>query len=493
MLSPDYLESAANDILKLYDQLEESILQDIVRRIVKTDFVTDTAKWQLDQLQNSGMVYQDALNEIAKITGKSEAELKKLFDVAAVESLSYDNKVYEAAGLTPIAIKQSPAMLQTLTAGLQKTAGSLKNLTLTTALASQSAYINFSNQAYMQIISGAFDYAQAIRQAIQQAAWHGSEVLYPTGHRDKLDVAVRRTVLTGVNQTMSKVSLANAADMGSGLVRVTAHSGARPSHEVWQGKVYSLNGPTEKYSDFYVVTGYGTGAGLCGWNCRHNFYPFIEGVDEEIYSAADLKEMNAAKYEYNGKKYTEYEVSQMQRGMERQIRQTRRELAGYDTAMKETLFDELKAPLQKDFNIAAVKLKGQESALNDFLKQTNFRNQTERLQVAGFGRSVSRQAVVINQKVQSYNKLIGVTTSTGISVTALSPHLGLRAIERNVSVGDIKDALIKPLDFGKIRTDASQQFIGEKATAVINTESGKLVTTWPTKSKTAEKLKRRKS
>lgn len=493
MLSPHYLESVANDLLRLYDQLEESILQDIVRRIVKTDFVTDTAKWQLEQLQNSGTVYQDTLDKIAKITGKSEAELIKLFNEAAVESLSYDNQVYEAAGLTPIDIKQSPAMLQTLTAGLQKTAGSLKNLTLTTALASQSAYINFSNLAYMQIISGAFDYAQAIRQAIQQAAWQGAEVLYPTGHRDKLDVAVRRTVLTGVNQTVSKVSLDNAVNMGTGLVRVTAHSGARPSHDAWQGKIYSLNGPTEQYGDFYASTGYGTGDGLCGWNCRHNFYPYIEGVDEEMYSAADLREMNSAKYEYNGKKYTEYEVSQMQRTMERRVRQTRRELTGYDTAIKETLFDELKAPLQNDFNIAAVQLKGQEAALKDLLKQTGFRNQTERLQVAGFGRSVSRQAVVINQKVQSYNKLIGVTTSTGISVTALSPHLGLRAIERNVSVGDIKDALIKPLDFGKIRADASQQFIGEKATAVINTESGKLVTTWPTKRKTAEKLKRRKS
>lgn len=400
MLSPDYLESISDDILKIYDQLEDSILKDVIRRIVKTDYVTDTAKWQLEQLQNSGMVYQDAMTQISKITGKSDAELKSLFEEAAVENLKYDNEIYQAAGLTAIPLSQSPAMLQMLTAGLTKTSGTLRNLTMTTATAAQTAYINASNLAYMQVSSGAFSRTEAIKNAIRQAAWQGSSVLYPSGHVDQLDVAVRRATLTGVNQTMANVSIANMENMGTDLVQVTAHSGARPSHAEWQGKVYSLSGTTEKYGDFYKETGYGTGDGLCGWNCRHNFYPFIEGIDEEMYSASDLEKLNEAKYEYNGKKYTEYEVTQRQRAMERNIRQTRRELIAYDTAMKETLFDELKDSIKSDFNITAVKIKGQESALKNLLKQTGIRNKTDRLQVAGFGRSISQKAVAASKRLE---------------------------------------------------------------------------------------------
>ena len=138
---------------------------------------------------------------------------------------------------------------------------------------------------------------------------------------------------------------------------------------------------------------------MCGWNCRHSFYPYFEGVDEEIYSAADLEEMNRAKYDYNGKKYTEYEISQMQRAMERKIRETKRELIGYDVALNENLFDELKDEIKLDFNAAAVKLKDQEEKLKDLVAQTGFRNKADRLQVAGFGRSLSQKAVAADNKV----------------------------------------------------------------------------------------------
>ncbi len=417
MLSPNYLEGVADDILEIYYQLEDSILKDVVRRIVKTSYITETAKWQLEQLQNAGMVYTDTIKQIAKVTGKSEAALKVIFEDAAVGALHFDNTVYEAAGLSPIPLAQSPAMLQMLTAGLTKTAGSMSNLTLTTANMAQSAYISASNLAYMQVQSGAFSYTQAIREAIKTAAWQGSEVLYPSGHKDKLDVAIRRAVLTGVNQTTAKVSLANAEDMGADLVRVTAHSGARPDHAIWQGKIFSLRGRTETYDDFYITTGYGTGSGLCGWNCRHNFYPYIEGVDEEIYSAADLEEMNRAKYNYNGKKYTEYEISQMQRAMERKIRETRRELIGYDVALNENLFDKLKNEINLDFNAAAVKLKDQEAKLKDLVTQTGFRNKTDRLQVAGFGRSLSQKAVAANKKSLAFSGGSGIINTGGISGT----------------------------------------------------------------------------
>ena len=120
--------------------------------------------------------------------------VRALFEDAGVETVRFDNRIYHENGLTPVDIRQSPAMRQTLEAGYRKTLGTMKNLTLTTANTSQTAYINACNQAYMQITSGAFSYQEAIRQAVQKTAQNGVKVLYPSGHTERIDVAVRRAV-----------------------------------------------------------------------------------------------------------------------------------------------------------------------------------------------------------------------------------------------------------------------------------------------------------
>ena len=180
----------------------------------------------------------------------------------AVENMKLDAKIYRAAGRAP-PLKLSPAALQVLQAGIYKTHGSLQNITMTTAVSSQQAYIQAAAKAEMQVTSGAFDYATAIKNAVKQAAREGVTVMYLSGHMDKLDVAVRRAVLTGANQTAAAISLAYADDMQCDLVETSAHAGARPSHAVWQGKVFSRSGQHRKYPAFVSSTGYGTGPGLC--------------------------------------------------------------------------------------------------------------------------------------------------------------------------------------------------------------------------------------
>ena len=73
--------------------------------------------------------------------------------------------------------------------------------------------------------------------------------------------------------------------------------------------------------DFVQATGYGTGAGLCGWNCRHTFWPCYPQLgDPPTWTEESLAQLNARDIEYNGKKYTRYEISQMQRSRERNVR-----------------------------------------------------------------------------------------------------------------------------------------------------------------------------
>ena len=192
-------------------------------------------------------------------------------------------------------------MMKLLQAGIDKTGRDLSNLTLTTAIRAQDAYYNAVNLAYMQVSSGTLSYQEAIKRAILSVAKEGASVLYPSGRSDKVDVAIRRAVLTGVNQTAAKMSEAYCDEAHCDYVETTAHSGARPDHEKWQGKVFCRSGKDKKYPPF-SETGYGTGAGLCGWNCRHSFHAFFPGISAPAYTKAMLNDYKAKKYEYNGKK-----------------------------------------------------------------------------------------------------------------------------------------------------------------------------------------------
>lgn len=395
MLLPEYYSHVADDLIKLYTDLDNAIISDITRRIVKNGEMTETAKWQLKQLQESGMVYDDVITEIANRTNSTQDQVRTLFEKSGVEAVKNDNVVYKAAGLEGI-IRLSPAATQVLNAGYMKCSGDLSNLTLTTVNTAQQAYITACNNAYMQISSGAFDYNTAIRNAVKAAAVEGTEVLYPSGHRDKLDVAVRRSVLTGIGQTCRQLSFINAQDMGCDLMEITAHSGARPSHAEWQGQLVSLSG-RKGYLSLKDI-GYGTGDGFGGWNCRHDWYPFFEGISSRNYNDERLREMNAKNIEYNGKKYTEYEISQIQRKFERDIRSLKREAVAYDTARNNAPNDILRQQFSDDFTAASVKLKNKERQLSDFLEKTGQLPDNARTQVLGFGRSVSQKAVWAEKK-----------------------------------------------------------------------------------------------
>lgn len=278
MLDPEYLDSCSDQLLALIDELTTAIIGDISRRIVKTKQITDTSKHQAYVLQNSGVVYQDAIKRIGQVSGYTDREVKRLFEESGVKNIKNESVIYKRAGKKPIELHQSEEMQKILNANFRKTKGEISNLTLTTANKAQSAYINTCNSAMLKVQTGAFSYDKAIADAIKEAAVQGTEVLYPSGHTDKLDVAVRRSVLTGVNQSAAQLNLEYAKEMDCDYVETTAHSGARPEHEVWQGKVFCISGKDPKYPPFYESTGYGTGPGLCGWNCRHNFYAFIPGV-----------------------------------------------------------------------------------------------------------------------------------------------------------------------------------------------------------------------
>ncbi len=417
MLTPEQLAHCADDIVNLYAQLEEEIVRDIARRIAKTGTMTDTGIWQAQHMQELGTLHSEVLSSVAKYSDKTESELKKLFEDAGVTATEYDNEIYRQNGLNPKSLKVSDVQMQLLEAGFRKTQGNLSNLTLTTAVSSQTSFINACSLAELKASSGAFTPQQAIADAIKQVAQDGAYVIYPSGHRDRLDVAVRRNVMTGIGQTTGQICLSNAQELGCDLMEITAHAGARPSHAAWQGQIVSLSGQRGYLSLSDI--GYGTGDGFKGWNCRHDWYPYFEG-SSRMYSAKDLEELNAKNIEYpDGSMHTLYEAEQQQRAFERKIRATKRTLAACDEALNNLSDEELLQKLEKNFSHYSVKLKRQESELNSFCNKTGLLKDNSRSQAYGFGRSTAQKAVWRKKKTvaKSAEKSIIKTISKSVKIS----------------------------------------------------------------------------
>ena len=408
MLTPEYLASCMNTLLGMYDELNTAIVEDIARRIVKTGVVTESAKWQAKQLQEAGGTLDWTIKQVSGVTGWSDTEIERLFREAGVKSINNDAQPLIRAGLN-VTKNLSESMADRLFAEILKTQGNVNNLTMTTGVTAKNLYLEATTMAHMKVSSGAFSYQEAIRQAVKYAATDGSMVLYANGGSTMLDVAVRRSVLTGVNQTAAVLTEIYAGDIGAEYYETTAHAGARPTHEEWQGQVFKIEGDTSEYPNFEEVTGYGTAGGLCGVNCRHSFHPFFPGISESAYSKELLSQYNERRYEYDGEELTDYECSQVQRGMERKIREHKRTLASYNAAMLEE--PSLEESMRAAFQAESVKLKRKEKQLKEFCGQTGRKVDTFRTQViahkdssgriVGFNRSVSQKAVWANRKART--------------------------------------------------------------------------------------------
>lgn len=478
MLTPEYLKNVPESMVELYSGAEIAILEDMARRINGFDMFIPSAQYQMKVLEEMGALRENIIAELANRTGKSQKELMAIMKEAGMKSLTADEAVYKAAGLSSSPLASSVAIKEVLEAGYQKTNGLFKNLTMTTAKTATKQFENALDKAYMQISSGAIDSDTAIKNAVKSLAKEGiSAIEYPSGRVDSIETAVRRATVTGVNQTCGKMQEARAEELGWDLVEVTAHGGARPSHAEWQGKVYSLSGKSKKYPGLKDATGYGTGAGLKGWNCSHDFRPYFEGMPK-TYSSEQLKEYNAKNYEYNGEKMTEYDAVGKQRQIEQNLRRWKRE----NLAMKAA---------GQDTTESAMKLSKWQATQKDFLDQTGLKRQGARESIAGWGKSEAAKAAGTAQAFNNFaDKIISAgKTSAGISIAAVSTHVYARAKERGFLAEDVSNALTKPLDVNKIRVDRSQRFIGNVVTSAINVDTGKVTTAWKTSTKTINKLK----
>lgn len=408
MLTPEYLATFPDYIVELFEQYDAFVVEDFSRRVAKAGKVTETAEWQAIRASEMGLSMDELTRRSSELMNITQEQLKSMYQEAFDSYIEADEKRFAGSGLNYQRIANNPVLRDYMTAAQEQTRralqnilwhdGAIKSMTGTTAVMLKigenympisKAYTFALDLAQMQVSTGVLDYNTAIRNAIRSVAKQGvstrigDAVGYDSGYHLSVGSAARMCVLTGVNQMAGNMNRMVCDELGLDLVETTAHMGARPSHQTWQGQIFSRSGKSDKYPDLYEATGLGTVSGLMGARCRHNYYGYYEGsprayTDRQLYEMTDA---GAPHIKYEGREYTYYEATQKQRQLERNIIATKRELIGYNAAGDQDAFTE-----------ASIKLRGQKNRYMEFSQKANLLPQTERLQQDGYDRSLAGKA-----------------------------------------------------------------------------------------------------
>lgn len=361
--------------------------------------LTSADAWRIKTLQESGYLLEDITEEIAKYTKLQTNEIKSAMQDAGVKALAYDDAIYRAAGLSPVALAQSPELIRIMERNMLATMGEWKNYTATTANAAQRLYIEQCDLAYNKVMTGATSYTQAVKEAITKIAADGVTVTYPTGHKDTIETATARAVRTGIAQATGGISIKRMEEMEWDIILVSAHVGARTgdggenpgNHFWWQGKYYSRSGNDKRFPPF-SATGYGSGEGLCGWNCRHSFGSGTGNPEDNPYK--DISSEENRKVE---------ELEKKQRRYERRIRKAKRKVAGLQTSVENCQDERLKFELQQELDRKSALLSKQNKAYNQFCRENDLKPLRERLQIAEWNREKAMKAAGAARRYERRN------------------------------------------------------------------------------------------
>lgn len=337
MFTPTEIEALPSAMEQLYRSLQLNIMSDLTERLkANGEEITSAADWQINRLYELG-VSKDEINSLIQSTlDVSDDEIDRIYDEVVKSGYARNEELYTSKGKEYIPYAENKQLQQLVKAVKNQTKSEYRNITGSLGFAVRNAdntlsftpladfYQRTLDNGLMQIASGAVDYNTVLKKAVKAMTDSGLRTVdyYASGWSNRVDVAARRALMTGFNQVVAKVNEDNAEQLGTEYFEVSYHRGARPTHQVWQGRVYSKK-------ELETVCGLGTVTGLCGANCYHSYSPFIKGVDKPTYSDEELDRINEEENtpkEYNGRQYTVYEAQQRQRRLETAMRADRQKI-----------------------------------------------------------------------------------------------------------------------------------------------------------------------
>jgi len=390
MLTPDELLHIAEGAEDIAESLHRDILDRIIERIMvrigrgDSYILTAQDKWQLQVLQDAGFLMEDVQKEIAKATGLMNTEIAEAMEDAGVKALARDNEIYEAAGLSPLPLDQSPNLIRLVQRNYEATAGEWTNFTGAFKTATSQAYVSACDRAYNLVMSGTVSYSQAVKEALSELVQTGVTVDYGT-RKDTIETATRRAVRTGISQASAAIIDARMEEMDWDIVLVSSHMGARVTgkgdytdHASWQGKFYSKSGKDKRFLP-YSVCGPGEIQGIHGANCRHTHG--VGDGEHNPYEHYDSEENRKA-----------YELQQRRNTLEARIRNTKRQVQSLKTARDNATDDAVRAEYDKDYQKKAALLQKQNAAYTQFCKDNDLKKRSERVAIAQWDRKQAAAA-----------------------------------------------------------------------------------------------------
>lgn len=400
MLTPEQIEGFRLAAGRLIDPVNTYLLKDIARRIQEAGKLTSTAAYEAWQVEWLGKGRKELERELSQLLGVTRREARKLLRSAA--RYGYDTTLSRYPGhLVPFDTNQ--AIQQIVSAAVTLAGDELKNITQTKAILMvdpygryqtlPKAYCACTDYAFQQVFTGAADYNTAIRQACAGIAKHGVSIAYASGVHTSLEAAVRRNIMGGLGLMTEQISRQNHDDLGCNGWEISAHANSAPDHEPIQGRQYS--------DKAYDTLNNGLVRRIGTLNCGHVASPIILGVNSPQYSAEELEKFrqdNEAGVTFDGKHYTGYEATQMQRRLERAIRAQRRRVL-------------LAGP--EDIEPHKSRLAVLQQECERFSKSVGLRTETERLEVSGFGPKQMQSTKIVTHRAAPAAKAVTFTDITG--------------------------------------------------------------------------------
>lgn len=399
MLTPEEMQGIPDSLVSLFDDFDEWVIRDYSKRVAEAAKISSTTDWLLARSSEMGLTKRKLKEKIRELLGMSEEEIERVIQGTADSVILTEADRLRIAKDTLNGIRTNTELGQYLESIIKQTRGTFQNITGTMGFTMNNgnrkfvgladAYVEACDLAQMQVSTGVLDYNTACRQAVRAVSGSGVSCIdyaigYESGFALSVRSAVQMAVRTGTNQLCGHINEQIALDIGTDLVEVTAHAGARPDHALWQGGVYSLSGKSLKYRSLKSATRYGEGDGLAGWNCRHMFFAYVEGAPR-MYSKERMAEINALDKKiitWNGRNMSYYDATQKARAYERSILVSKRKLIGFDA--------------QEDseaFTAESIRLQRKKDIYRDFCDSAGLWERWERTQQNSYGHSIASKAV----------------------------------------------------------------------------------------------------
>lgn len=393
-MQPKDLEKIPLQVEKLFYDLQNRVMSDVVRRIEKTGSITSTADYQLEKMKIFGNTSEYLESETKRILTASDAEVWKLYDEVVEKDYTRNKSLYDQVNAKFIPYEENELMQSWTKAIIGQTQNNIRNITKSMGFSldygAKKVFTPFSeyyqkylDRACMDIVTGSFSYNTVLRRVVKEMTGSGIRMAdYASGYSTRATVASRRAVMTGVNQLSGRINDMNAEKLGTDVFEVTAHANARPSHRSWQGQVFTKR-------QLISVCGLGSVDGLEGANCRHNHMAFIPGISVRTYTAEQLRAMTEKEdttFVWHGKEYKGYEAAQQQRHMETVMRKQRSDVRLLQQGKADS--DEVMAAKSRYLNTL--------HQYQGFSKRAKLPEQMERVYMDGLGKVINNSKQVTN-------------------------------------------------------------------------------------------------